>query len=95
MSERTETDLESSEWDGWIATVCARVGIDPALVDVTAIHVLTREVAHRYDRPMAPVSAFIVGVALGRVDPTDDAPVDPEALGRLIAQVEATLPGAS
>lgn len=95
MSERTETDLESSEWDGWIAMVCARLGIDPVLVDVTAIHALTREVAHRYDRPMAPVSAFIVGVALGGADATGDAPVDPALLDDLIAQVEATLPGES
>lgn len=59
------TDLTSDKWQPWIEDVCTRLGVDPVLVDVPLVHDLTRHIAHRYDRPMAPVGSYIMGIALG------------------------------
>ena len=40
----------------WIDHVCAAVDVDPALVDVAAIHELSGQVARDFTRPMAPVA---------------------------------------
>ena len=62
------SDLDRAEriWHDWIVDACERVDVDPASVDVTDIHALTRVIAHEFERPMAPVGAFILGVAMGR-----------------------------
>lgn len=61
------TDLAAAEteWQDWIADACAAVGVDAADVDVTAIHGLTKEIAHGFARPMAPVGSYILGLAVG------------------------------
>ncbi|MBT9257418.1 molybdopterin-guanine dinucleotide biosynthesis protein A [Phycicoccus sp. MAQZ13P-2] len=61
------TDLTAAEqeWRTWIADACASVGVDPADVDVTGIHGLTKDIAHHLARPMAPVGSFILGLAVG------------------------------
>jgi len=66
------TDLEAAEreWHDWIRAACDAVGVDPALVDVSGVHELTRDIAHGFSRPMAPVGAFIWGIALGRTAAT-------------------------
>jgi len=62
------TDLAAAEqeWQDWIRQACEAVGVEPGLVDVAGVHELTREIAHGFSRPMAPVGAFIWGLALGR-----------------------------
>lgn len=92
MSERSTHDLDSDRWDAWITEVCARLDVDRAVVDVSAIHDLTRRVAHRFERPMAPVSSYVVGVAVGLAARAGDGSVDPGLLDRLIDEVDATLP---
>jgi len=57
----------------WTAAVCADLGIDPASADVTAVLDLTRDVAHGVARPAAPLTAYLVGVAVGRGVPLADA----------------------
>lgn len=92
MAATGRSDLTSDTWAPWIAEVCGRLGVDPALVDVAAVHDLTRQVAHRYERPMAPMSAHIVGIALGlalAADPDLDAPA---ALAAFHETVLSTLP---
>ncbi len=61
------TDLIAAdeEWHDWIVAACAAVGVDDAAVDVTAIHALTRDIAHGFARPMAPVGSYILGLAVG------------------------------
>ena len=61
------TDLAAAEqeWHDWIRDACAAVGADPAAVDVTGIHALTKEIAHGFARPMAPVGSYILGLAVG------------------------------
>lgn len=86
---RQHTDLSDTRWDGWIHDVCVSLGVDPSFVDVAAIHDLTREVAHRYERAMAPVSSYIVGIALGMALGADGG--SRPDVAELIARVEATL----
>lgn len=61
------TDLVAAEqqWHDWISEACAAVGVDPDDVDVTGIHGLTKEIAHGFARPMAPVGSYILGLAVG------------------------------
>ncbi len=71
-----------STLDQWTAAVCAELGLgqDPvAIGDVKAVLDLARDVAHAVDRPAAPLTAYLVGVAVGR------GLTLPEASGRLIA----------
>jgi hypothetical protein len=62
------SDLEAAErrWHDWIEEACASVGVDPAQVDVRRVHALTKVIAHQFDRPMAPVGAYILGIAVGQ-----------------------------
>ncbi|MET8525380.1 DUF6457 domain-containing protein [Micromonospora sp. NPDC005172] len=60
--------------DDWVTAVCAEVGLDPTDVPVSAVLDLARDVAHQVVRPGAPVSAYLLGVAVGRgADPADAA----------------------
>lgn len=58
-------DLDDAAWDDWIDTVGASIGVDGAGVDITFIHALTQLVAREFTRPMAPVSAYLLGLAHG------------------------------
>ena len=56
--------------DQWTAAVCAGLGLDPATADTTAVLGLARDVAHAVARPAAPLTAYLVGVAVGQgLDP--------------------------
>jgi Domain of unknown function (DUF6457) len=59
--------------DRWIMTVSSDLGVDPGSADVRAILDVAREVAHNVDRPAAPVTAYLIGVAVGRGMPLRDA----------------------
>lgn len=85
------TDLAAAErtWHDWIVEACKALDVDPALVDVKAIHGLTKRIAHEYERPMAPVGAYILGLAVG-VQTSAAATVAPN-LGALRAALEATI----
>jgi hypothetical protein len=64
---RPDHDLnaEQEKWQAWIDGVCVDLDVPAELVDVAAIHDLSRRVAHGLARPLAPVSTFILGLALG------------------------------
>jgi hypothetical protein len=49
--------------DEWVSTVCQALGIDKP--DIRAVLDLTRDVAHRVNRPAAPVTALLAGLAAG------------------------------
>lgn len=61
------TDLEHPQqrWTDWVTGACEAVGVDADRVDIIEIHHLSKQVAHRLERPLAPVSTFILGLALG------------------------------
>ena len=57
----------------WTEAVCAELGLDPALADTKAVLDLARDVAHGVARPAAPLTAYLLGVAVGRGQPMADA----------------------
>ncbi len=59
--------------DRWIMTVSSDLGLDPGSADVRAILDVARDVAHNVDRPAAPVTAYLIGVAVGRGMPLHTA----------------------
>ena len=85
------TDLTAAEqeWQHWIDDACRALDVDPHAVDVTGIHHLTKEIAHGFARPMAPVGSYILGLAVGARTAAGE-PVDPEALS---AAIRGTFPG--
>jgi hypothetical protein len=52
--------------DEWVAAACAELGIDPADADNGLVLDLARDVAHHVLRPAAPVTAYLLGLAVGR-----------------------------
>ena len=83
------SDLDASRWQEWVESVCAVVGVEPRLVSIDDIHGLSGIIARDFVRPMAPVSAFIWGIAQGR-----HPGIDPRALrDAIIAAVPAASEG--
>jgi Domain of unknown function (DUF6457) len=54
-----------STLERWIDAACAELGVDRATVDERIILDLARDSAHQVDRPAAPVTAFLAGIAVG------------------------------
>lgn len=59
--------------DDWIEAACAELGIGVADVDRALILDLARDVAHGVARPAAPLTAYLLGLAVGRGIPARDA----------------------
>jgi len=59
--------------DAWTEAACAELGIDPAAADTRTVLDLAREVAHGVARPAAPLTAYLLGIAVGRGVPVDGA----------------------
>jgi hypothetical protein len=51
--------------DEWTATVCSTLRLDPSLVDQALILDLARDVAHGVHRTAAPLTAYMLGLAVG------------------------------
>jgi hypothetical protein len=63
-----------NELDTWIAAACGELGLHPDDIEAKAVLDVARDVAHQVIRPGAPVSAYLMGVAVGRgADPSDVA----------------------
>ena len=52
--------------DTWVQQLCDALDVPPETVDVTALLDLARDAAHLVERPAAPVTTYIVGVAAAR-----------------------------
>ena len=61
----TDLAVAEQQWHDWINDACARSTSTPRAVDVVGIHALTKEIAHGFARPMAPVGSYILGLAVG------------------------------
>jgi hypothetical protein len=60
--------------DPWVAAACAELGLEPDDARSDLVLDLARDVAHHVLRPGAPVTAYLLGVAVGRgADPADAA----------------------
>jgi len=62
-----------SPMERWIMAVSSDLGLDPGTADARTILDVTRDVAHNVDRPSAPVTAYLMGVAVGRGMPPKSA----------------------
>jgi hypothetical protein len=74
--------ITMNDLDDWTAAVCSELGIDQAVADVGIVLDLARDVAHQVARPAAPLTAYLVGVAVGRGASQSDA------AGRITALAE-------
>ena len=60
--------------DTWIAAACDELGLNPSDVDAKSVLDVARDVAHNVVRPGAPVTAYLMGIAVGRgADPAEVA----------------------
>jgi len=57
--------------DRWIAEAAESLGLDPADVPIDTVLDLARRVAHGVARPAAPVTTFLLGLAVGAGRPDD------------------------
>ncbi|MFI7077654.1 MULTISPECIES: DUF6457 domain-containing protein [unclassified Micromonospora] len=71
--------------DDWVTAVCAELGLEPAQVPVPTVLDLARDVAHQVVRPGAPVTAYLLGLAVGRG-------ADPVAAAARLADLAGTWP---
>ena len=70
---------EANMMDEWITAVTAELGLDGD-VDVDAVLDVAKDVAHQVQRPAAPVTTYLVGVAVGRGMSVADASATVRAL---------------
>lgn len=57
------------ELDVWLRSLAEKLEIPDAELDTDEIHTLldlARDAAHQVDRPAAPLTCYLVGVAVGR-----------------------------
>ena len=52
--------------DRWVMAVNQDLGLTAMPADARTILDLTKDVAHNVDRPAAPVTSYLVGIAVGR-----------------------------
>ena len=59
--------------ESWTEAACAELGIDPAVMDTRMVLDVARDTAHQVARPAAPLTAYLMGVAVGGCLPPDEA----------------------
>jgi hypothetical protein len=62
-----------STLDRWTEAACADLGLAADQVPARLVLDLARDVAHQVDRPAAPLTAFLLGLAVGGGQPLDEA----------------------
>jgi hypothetical protein len=58
-----------SALDRWAEVVCFEFGLPPGSVDTRVILDMARDVAHGVDRPAAPLTAYLLGLAVAQGHP--------------------------
>ncbi len=76
--------------DEWTKAVCAELSLDPAAADLPAILDVARDAAHQVARPAAPLTTFLLGLAIGQGASLPDAA---ERVTALAAQWPASADG--
>jgi hypothetical protein len=75
----------------WIDRLAAALGEEPlGREDVARLLGVSREVAHRVERKVTPLAAFLLGAAVGRRQASGTSRRD--ALGETIAELHGILP---
>ncbi|WP_165436502.1 DUF6457 domain-containing protein [Amycolatopsis suaedae] len=57
----------------WTAAACAELGVDAEDVDRATVLAIARDSARSVARPAAPLTAYLLGVAVGRGVPVKEA----------------------
>ncbi|PWU61211.1 hypothetical protein DLE60_06800 [Micromonospora globispora] len=79
--------------DDWVTAACAELGLDPAQVSVPVVLDLAKDVAHQVLRPGAPVTAYLLGLAVGRgADLADTASRLSQLAGTWPVELDGTAP---
>lgn len=79
--------------DDWVTAACAELGLDPAQVSVPVVLDLAKDVAHQVLRPGAPVTAYLLGLAVGRgADLGDTAARLSQLAGTWPVELDGTAP---
>jgi hypothetical protein len=71
-----------STLEDWTSALCAELGIDPEDVSQKTVLNLARVVAHTVDRPAAPLTAYFLGLAVGRGEPLAETAARLQQLAR-------------
>lgn len=62
-----------STLEEWTAAVCADLGLAPGVLDAKILLDVARDAAHGVARPAAPLTTYLVGVAVGQGVPLSEA----------------------
>ncbi|MET0448276.1 MAG: DUF6457 domain-containing protein [Aeromicrobium sp.] len=76
--------MDESALTSWAAEIAAELGIEQAL-DVDTVLKLAADAAHGVMRPAAPLTTFLVGLAIGH------AGGDPARVAEILAAVDAAI----
>jgi hypothetical protein len=71
-----------STLDRWIETASAELGIEPGAEFNKTVLNLARVVAHTVDRPAAPLTAYLLGMAVGSGQPLSESAARLQGLAR-------------
>jgi hypothetical protein len=71
-----------SALDDWIETASAELGINPQELNEKIVMNLTRVVAHTVDRGAAPLTAYLLDLAVGRGAPLAETAAKLQDLAR-------------
>jgi hypothetical protein len=71
-----------STLDDWTDALSAELGIDPEDATQKTVLNLARVAAHLVDRPAAPLTAYFLGVAVGRGQPLAETAAQLQQLAR-------------
>ena len=77
MNEKRERpeppDRAPDTLDRWAAAATAELGVEPPGDFIKTVLNLARVAAHRVDRPAAPLTAFLLGIAVGQGRPLPES----------------------
>ena len=71
-----------STLDDWIDALCRELGLEPADAVQKTVLNLSRVAAHLVDRTAAPLTAYYLGLAVGRGEPLADTAARIQQLAR-------------
>jgi len=71
-----------STLDYWTHALCAELGLDPKDASQKTVLNLARVMAHTVDGSAAPLTAYVLGVAVGRREPLAETAVKLQQLAR-------------
>ena len=74
--------------ESWTEAACAELGIDPAILDTRTVLDVARDAAHQVARPAAPLTTYLMGVAVG-------LGLEPDEAAQRITRLAASWPAAA